>query len=489
MSNMELSKEELAPRTLENRAYGLDALRGLAILTMVLSGMGPMGVLPNWMYHAQTPPPNHIFEPIPGLTWVDLVFPFFLFSMGVAIPLMLSRRIKQGYPYWKIIIGILHRGFLLGFFAIYIQHIRPWVIKPEPDNFSRLLFILGFILLFFILMRFPNKWDFKIRWGLRISGWLGVILLLSSLNYPDGSGFQLSRSDIIIILLTAGAVFGSLFWLITQNNILFRLGILGLILAFRLSAPLGGWIEQFWNYSPIPWIFQWPHLVYLFIVIPGTIIGDLILKWMNQNKEPVKTISWSVTQYHLIAILMILFNLVLLTGLQGRWLWETILIVLVLSIIGWGMIYRPNNETERLYKTLYLWGVYWLILGLLLEPYEGGIKKDPNTMSYFFITSGLAIFTLIALSIYIDIFRKKRWFQLLIDNGQNPIIAYTAGANFVFPILYFTGLLPLLDKIEYFFKQLIAPSPWIGFIRAVLMTIIIAIVVSQFTKRKIFWRT
>lgn len=29
------------------------------------------------MSHAQTPPPDHIFNPeIPGITWVDLVFPF-----------------------------------------------------------------------------------------------------------------------------------------------------------------------------------------------------------------------------------------------------------------------------------------------------------------------------------------------------------------------------------------------------------------------------
>ncbi len=37
----------------ENRLGALDALRGLAILLMVLSGMGPYGILPAWMYHAQ----------------------------------------------------------------------------------------------------------------------------------------------------------------------------------------------------------------------------------------------------------------------------------------------------------------------------------------------------------------------------------------------------------------------------------------------------
>ena len=79
------------------RAIGLDALRGFAILAMFLSGLLPFysNTLPNWMYHAQVPPPLHKFNPnLPGLTWVDLVFPFFIFSMGSAIPLALTKRIE-----------------------------------------------------------------------------------------------------------------------------------------------------------------------------------------------------------------------------------------------------------------------------------------------------------------------------------------------------------------------------------------------------------
>lgn len=38
------------------RAYSLDAFRGYAILTMILSGTIASGVLPAWMYHAQVGP-------------------------------------------------------------------------------------------------------------------------------------------------------------------------------------------------------------------------------------------------------------------------------------------------------------------------------------------------------------------------------------------------------------------------------------------------
>ena len=72
---------------MNDRALSIDALRGYAIITMVLSATIVAGILPGWMYHAQTPPPTHAFNPdVPGLTWVDLVFPSFLFAMGAAFP-------------------------------------------------------------------------------------------------------------------------------------------------------------------------------------------------------------------------------------------------------------------------------------------------------------------------------------------------------------------------------------------------------------------
>lgn len=53
---------------MNNRAYALDALRGYAIITMVLSATIVTQVLPGWMSHAQTPPPDHIFNPsLPAL--------------------------------------------------------------------------------------------------------------------------------------------------------------------------------------------------------------------------------------------------------------------------------------------------------------------------------------------------------------------------------------------------------------------------------------
>ena len=479
----------------QRRAGALDALRGFAILTMILSGVIPYGVLLSWMYHAQVPPPDHKFIPIPGITWVDLVFPFFLFAMGAAIPLALARRIEKGASKLQVIGYIIKRGFILTAFAILSQHIRPWTMSSDPTSKINLLAILGFVLLFGILMRFPKSFNPYLCWSIRIAGWLGFIIFMALIRYPDGSGFSLNRSDIIIVLLTNSAIFGSIIWLFTQKSILLRLSSLGILMAFRLSSPLAGWIHNVWEYSPLPWILRWGYVQYLFIIIPGSIVGDMLLNWMKNPEiskirdchvdniplnDTSKANSWLSLRYVSIAILMIAINVVLVVGLKGRWILETSLISFIMCGLGFWLLSNPRNDTEKLFCKLFLWGVYWLILGLIFEPYENGIKKDPPTMSYYFVTSGLAIFLIIAFSIIIDVF-KKRWLQLLIDNGQNPMIAYVGNSNVILPIFALIGLDRLIESIT--------PIPWLGAVRGAFYTFLLALMVSFFTRRKIFWRS
>ena len=119
---------------MNQRAYALDALRGYAILTMVLSATVASGILPAWMYHAQEPPPTHVYNPaLSGLTWVDLVFPFFLFSMGAAFPFSIGKRIEKGESLIRLIWDAVKRGVQLTFFAIFIQHFYPYVLSSPQD--------------------------------------------------------------------------------------------------------------------------------------------------------------------------------------------------------------------------------------------------------------------------------------------------------------------------------------------------------------------
>jgi len=461
------------------RAAALDALRGFAILTMILSGVIPYKILPAWMYHAQLPPPTHQFNPaLPGLTWVDLVFPLFLFALGAAIPLALGSKLER-LPVWKIILGILERGFLMGFFAIFLRHVRPHVLNPTPQTREWLLALLGLALLFLIYTRLPQSLK---RWQnltLRISGWMGAGLLLWQLKYPDGTGFSLHRSDIILIVLTNVAVFGSLIWLATRRQMRLRLGLLGILIGFRLVHPEAGWVHWLWNFSPAPWIYQLYYLQYLFIVIPGTIIGDFLVEW--QSTRAVNPALPAVRiKINTQALLLPVIVLLLLVGLQTRWLVGTTILALALGVAGLCLVCQPRTDTDKFLQTLFHWGFYWLVLGLIFEPFEGGIKKDHPTLSYYFVTTGLSIFILQMFFILIDLFRKP-WFNLLVLNGQNPMLAYVGFANFIWPVLALTGLEPVILRWT--------TAPWSGFLRGLAYTLILGWLTAFITQRKIFWRT
>jgi hypothetical protein len=348
------------PKANESRVPALDALRGLAILAMLLSSEMPFGAnaLPSWMYHAQVPPPEHQFTPIPGITWVDLVFPFFLFSMGAAFPLALGRRLRAGASEWSVAGSIFKRGFLLGFFALFVVDIRPRVLSDHPSAGTWLLGLAGFLILFPILARLPKAWPPPLQWTVRLAGWAGAVVFLAAARYPDGEGFSLWRSDIIIIVLTNMAVFGALIWLVTRNHLLPRLGIIGVLLALRLSNmphPLGGWVTALWDFSPAPWIYRLYYLQYLCIVLPGTVAGDLLGEWSRRRAEESAP-SWSVARLAAVALLMGAFIPVLLAGLKSRWLPGTPLVTLGMCLAGWPLVKSAATPAERLYKSLFLWG-------------------------------------------------------------------------------------------------------------------------------------
>lgn len=468
------------------RSVALDALRGFAIITMILSGRIPFGTLPGWMYHVQVPPPLHKFNPaVAGISWVDLVFPFFLFAMGAAFPIALSKRLEKGDTYFKIISQIFTRGALLAFFAVVLQHIRPWSMAKSPGVYEFIVALAGFVALFLIFWRFPDSFSKDLKLWLRVAGFTAIIVILYFVKFPDGSGFKFNRYDIIILVLANVSVFGSLIWLFTKKNILLRLGIMALLFAFRLSSPVENeWINEAAKLQPSGWLFNVNFLKYLFIVIPGTIAGDFILQFAKLRKEEITHNTGLTKQTQIfLTVLMFLFTVVSLVGLYTRDVFETTIIGVLLSAGGY-LLFRYSgklNEYEKITFEIYKWSVFFFILGLILEPFEGGIKKDHSTMSYYFLTSGLAGFMFTGFSFLFDIFKKEKYLNLLISNGQNPMLIYGANQNLLTPVIGLIALDSLLVPLT--------GNMWLGALRGLFYTLILAYFTAICTKYKIYWRS
>src|SRR5690606_29438612 len=131
------------------------------------------------------------------ITWVDVVFPMFLFALGAAIPLALGPRLQSGLSRWKLLPGIFLRGVLLMFFALYRQHTMPSMLRESYGNTGMFLSLGAFFILFPLFLRFPRQWSSAVKLCLRGAGWAAAIGLLAWVQYADGSGFSVHRHDII----------------------------------------------------------------------------------------------------------------------------------------------------------------------------------------------------------------------------------------------------------------------------------------------------
>lgn len=459
------------------RALSLDAFRGLAILLMVLSGVVPYRMLPGWMYHAQLPPPRHIFSPeLAGITWVDLVFPMFLFAMGAAIPLALNRKFEVIQTPWQRHLHILQRGLKLIVFAVFLQHVRPYTLNAGPDYFTWLQALLGLLVLFLLFSaKFPFNLPVKFARGFGI---VAASAILVTYTFPDGSGFSLGRSDIIILVLGNMAIVGAWVWWATRNSPIWRYGIMAVLAGCILSSTVDGWVKVVWDSSPVPALFKFYYLKYLFIIIPGIIVGEWLREWNPSTNIHQKSQHATLIMLTVSGIAVTFVNVI---GLYSRWVTATVVVSLLIVVIQWLLLRRFESEIPEILSKMIRFASFFLILGLCLEPFEGGIKKDVSTFSYYFVTTGISVYLLFFFMVCIDIKGKNRFFPLLVENGQNPMFAYVGMMNLIFPVLAITNLDLLTNK--YFI------DPWMGLLRGFIYTLILAWIVAKLTRKGYVWKT
>jgi predicted acyltransferase len=468
----------------QNRVQEVDVLRGLAIFGMILSGSIAFGdVLPAWMYHAQVPPPLHQFNPLqPGITWVDLVFPFFLFCLGIAIPLAVTVQLQKGFTTWQLVLGAGRRYLQLLFFGLFFHHCKAWVIREVPVANDQLLSLFGYLLLFGQLMdtrsaKRPSFW--KVVQGV---AYLTGIIMLWVLPFKDGNGFSLYHSDIIIVVLANMAFFGTLIYIFTQNQSLVRWLVLPLLAAVIIAAREvePSFVQAIFNFKSVAgfsfdWAYKFYFLKYLFIVIPGIWAGEQLV---NRAGGPAKENHslWLVSLHSLLVFVVLIF---LLTALFARWDARIEFIgVGCLALLAWLRFQKEEKGSlEQLWTRA---GTYLLLLGLCLEPYEGGIKKDPSTFSYYFITTGFGFWALYLMKELLVVKPMAGVLQFLTSVGRNPLVAYATGSLLVLPVFSLIGFSQHWNSW--------ALHPWQGFLKGLIFTLLVSWITLICNRFKIYWR-
>ncbi len=158
------------------RILSIDALRGITILVMIfVNELAGVSGIPAWM--------KHMPADADAMTFVDVVFPAFLFIVGMSIPFAINRRLSKGDNFMKLQGYILWRSLgllVLGFFMVNAEDGYNEAAMGMSIHAWSLLFYVCVILVWNVYS-FSQQWMVYLLKGIGIAG-----LIILAFIYKGG---------------------------------------------------------------------------------------------------------------------------------------------------------------------------------------------------------------------------------------------------------------------------------------------------------------
>lgn len=222
MATAQLGTQTAATTAHAPRVVSIDVFRGLTMIVMIfVNDLAEIKGLPWWTYHA----PGQI----DAMTYVDMVFPAFLFILGMAIPLAVERRLSKDPSHTRLWIHILLRSLSLLILGLILTNASAG--DPSrlhmPSSLWAILALTGAILFWMVYPQAEtNKTLVK---TLRFTG-LGLMILMFAI-------FRRTLKD------------GSVGWIRTAYP-----EILGLLAFAYLTTCILYIPTRRWRWSPFLWL-------------------------------------------------------------------------------------------------------------------------------------------------------------------------------------------------------------------------------------------
>jgi predicted acyltransferase len=163
------------------RVLSIDIFRGLTMAVMIfVNALSDVRGLPWWTYHA--------LEQEDVMTYVDMVFPFFLFIVGMSMPLSITQRLKRNPSVPALWLHVLLRSIglvVLGLILANADQCDAARMGMSGNLWAVLALFCAALYLneYPTSSRFPNYARF-LRWP----GLIGVVMLLALFRRTAGSG-------------------------------------------------------------------------------------------------------------------------------------------------------------------------------------------------------------------------------------------------------------------------------------------------------------
>lgn len=182
-----------------DRLLSLDVLRGITVAGMILvNNPGDWGTIYSPLKHAEWI----------GLTPTDLVFPFFMFVMGVSMSISMKK--YSGHFCSQFVIKLFKRTvilFLLGVMLSWFSLVLDNILHPSKEiSLIQVLLPLHDVRILGVLQRLALSYFFASLLAIWIRSKAGLlytiisILLIYGLVLWYGNGFELSEGNIIAVI-------------------------------------------------------------------------------------------------------------------------------------------------------------------------------------------------------------------------------------------------------------------------------------------------
>jgi len=335
------------------RIASIDVLRALTMLLMIwVNDFWTLSEIPKWLQHAGAT------EDYMGFS--DVIFPLFLFIVGLSIPFAINNRLDKNESRGVIARHILIRSFSLLLIGVYMVNLETahGDSIPGGKNLWGLLMALAVSLIWMNWNRSPVPK----KWHLPLQGAGFVILIYLAWIYKGGAEGEL--------------------WMTTQ-----WWGILGLI----------------------GWAYSFNALLYLYA--KGNLL-IMLISWLLLNFLAVL----NFTDYAVQSDGMLHLFSTLYTGTIPAFTAAGIVATLIFRKL-------PQNKIGQAYLILLSLGIVNIVYGLATRP-VWGISKIQASPSWLAICTGIGFLLFLMLYYVADIKKKVKWFRIIAAAGTATLTCY-----------------------------------------------------------------
>ncbi|MGD0938667.1 MAG: DUF5009 domain-containing protein [Terracidiphilus sp.] len=338
-----------------SRVVSIDIFRGVTMAVMIfVNELASVRGLPWWTNHA------HAWEN--RMTYVDLVFPFFLFAAGLSMPLAITRRLKRNSSMIALCLHVISR-------------------------------VLGLLALGFILANADNADPAKMALSGGLWALLGLLCMMLYLNvYPRWERFPAYATLLRVVGLAGAAALLALFRRTTHSGQTAWLDpsypeILGLIGYTYLAVAFLYLLTRRWKWAPALWFV-------LLVALCACSTARLVV-----FSDRLPLYFWPFGNGAMACIMM--------AGV-------------VTSILFLGVGKRPSPRFSL--TTSACFALLTLIAGAAFTPL--GISKIRATPTWSLYSVGAAVLLFIGLFWLCDLNRWTGWTLPLRSAGSNTLLTY-----------------------------------------------------------------